>query len=81
MRDDLGALAARYATNGRWARSRWCRGCGRIAGEDIDDGRSARTRARDDRAGKSTRDTARDLAALTGRPRRDVYKLITSARG
>ncbi len=30
--------------------------------------------------GKSTRDTATDLAALTGRPRRDVYKLITSAR-
>jgi 16S rRNA C1402 (ribose-2'-O) methylase RsmI len=30
--------------------------------------------------GKSTRDAAHELAALTGRPRRDVYKLITSAR-
>ena len=31
--------------------------------------------------GQSTRDTARELATLTGRQRRDVYKLITSARG
>jgi hypothetical protein len=31
--------------------------------------------------GRSTGDAAREIAALTGRQRRDVYKLITTARG
>jgi 16S rRNA (cytidine1402-2'-O)-methyltransferase len=32
-------------------------------------------------AGRSTRDAADELAATTGRPRRDVYRLVARARG
>ena len=56
-------------------------GAAESAGEDIDDA-DLLERARALIAqGQSTRDTARELAALTGRQRRDVYKLITAARG
>ncbi len=82
VRDDLGALAARYATQ---------RPLGEVtlviagapasaAAEDVDDAELV-ARARHLIAeGQSTRDAARALAEMTGRPRRDVYKLITSAR-
>ncbi|HEY7374770.1 MAG TPA: 16S rRNA (cytidine(1402)-2'-O)-methyltransferase [Polyangia bacterium] len=80
VRDALGALAARYASD---------RPLGEVtlvvegadedaAPEDLDDDALA-DRARALIAeGKSTRDAADELAALTGRPRREVYKLITS---
>src|SRR5262249_39867278 len=83
VRDDLGALAARYET---------ARPLGDVtlvvagaaeggADEALDDA-ALGERARElIAAGKSTRDAADDLAATTGRPRREVYKLITSARG
>ena len=82
VRDDLGALAARYATQ---------RPLGEVtlviagadpsaAAEDVDDA-ELMARARHLIAeGQSTRDVARALAEMTGRARRDVYKLITSAR-
>ncbi|HEY5452038.1 MAG TPA: 16S rRNA (cytidine(1402)-2'-O)-methyltransferase [Polyangia bacterium] len=82
VRDDLGALAARYATQ---------RPLGEVtlviagadssaAAEDVDDD-ELMARARHLIAeGQSTRDVARALAEMTGRARRDVYKLITSAR-
>src|SRR4029079_15563103 len=82
VRDDLGALAARYATQ---------RPLGEVtlviagapasaAAEDVDDADLV-ARARHLIAeGQSTRVVARALAEMTGRPRRDVYKLITSAR-
>ena len=50
------------------------------AEEDLDDAAVIERAQAMIATGKSTRDTAHDLAALTGRPRRDVYKLITSAR-
>ena len=82
VRDDVGALAARYATQ---------RPLGEVT---LVVAGARRRRAREDSTtpscrrsapaliadGQSTRDAAHDLAALTGRPRRDVYKLITSAR-
>src|SRR4029079_606838 len=83
VRDDLGALAARYATD---------RPLGEVtlvvagatdadAGEALDDDAVVERARALIAAGKSTRDAADDLAALTGRPRRDLYKLITATRG
>jgi len=82
VRDDLGALAARYAET---------RPLGEVtlvvagadegaADEDLDDDALVERARELIAAGKSTRDAADDLAASTGRPRREVYKLITSAR-
>jgi 16S rRNA (cytidine1402-2'-O)-methyltransferase len=81
-RDTLGALAARYAA---------ARPLGEVtlvvagaAGEpasDLDDAELIE-RATDLMAqGHSTRDAARELATLTGRPRRDVYRLIATSTG
>jgi len=82
VRDDLGALAARYATDRPLGEvTLVIEGAAASAAEDIDDA-DLLERARALIAqGQSTRDTARELAALTGRQRRDVYKLITAARG
>ena len=82
VRDDLGALAARYATDRPLGEvTLVVEGAAESAAEDIDDA-DLLERARALIAqGQSTRDTARELAALTGRQRRDVYKLITTARG
>ena len=82
VRDDLGALAARYATDRPLGEvTLVVEGAAESAAEDIDDA-DLLERARALIAqGQSTRDTARELAALTGRQRRDVYKLITAARG
>ena len=82
VRDDLGALAARYATQ---------RPLGEVtlviagapasaAAEDVDDADLVARVRHLIAEGQSTRDVARALAEMTGRPRRDVYKLITSAR-
>ena len=82
VRAELGALAARYAEQ---------RPLGEVtlvvegaaadaAEEDLDDAAVIERAQAMIATGKSTRDAAHDLAALTGRPRRDVYKLITSAR-
>jgi len=83
VRDELGALAARYAE-------------GRPLGEvtlvvaGADEGAAAETltdaelieRASELIAGgQSARDVATDLAAATGRPRRDVYRIIVREHG
>ena len=83
MRDELGALAARYAERapaGRGDAGRGGRG-GATPPRDLDDAELIERARAMIAQGQSTRDAARELAALTGRPRRDVYKLITSARG
>jgi len=83
VRDELGALAARYATD---------RPLGEVtlvvagaaegdADEALDDAALVERARALIAAGTSTRDAADSLAATTGRPRREVYKLITSARG
>jgi 16S rRNA (cytidine1402-2'-O)-methyltransferase len=82
VREDLGALAARYAVD---------RPLGEVtlvvagaaedaAEEDLDDAALVERAQRLIAEGLSTRDAAREIASLTGRQRRDVYKLITSAR-
>jgi 16S rRNA (cytidine1402-2'-O)-methyltransferase len=82
VRDSLVALAERYATQ---------RPLGEVtlvvagaaegdAVEDLDDDELIARAQRLIAEGQSTSDAARTLAELTGRPRRDVYKLITSAR-
>jgi 16S rRNA (cytidine1402-2'-O)-methyltransferase len=80
VRDGLGALAARYATQRPLGEvTLVIEGTPDGVHDELDDDTLVE-RAREMIAtGKSTRDTAHDLAALTGRPRRDVYKLITSA--
>jgi 16S rRNA (cytidine1402-2'-O)-methyltransferase len=83
VRDDLAALAARYETQ---------RPLGEVtlvvAGapetavdEDLDDDALVERARRLIAEGRSTRDAAREIAALTGRQRRDVYKLIAADRG
>jgi len=78
VRDDLGALAARYAA---------ARPLGEVtlvvagAAEDTpaetwDDETLAREAAALLAGGLSARDAARELAALSGRPRREVYRLV-----
>ena len=82
VRDTLGALAARYAAD---------RPLGEVtlvvagadenaAAEDLDDDALAERARALIAQGKSTRDAADELAAVTGRPRREVYNLITSTR-
>jgi len=81
VRDDVGALAARYATQRPLGEvTLVIEGATGGVRDDLDD-EALVERAREMIAtGKSTRDAATDLAALSGRPRRDVYKLITSDR-
>jgi 16S rRNA (cytidine1402-2'-O)-methyltransferase len=82
VRDELGALAARYAEQRPLGEVTLviAGATGPAADEELDDEELvARARALI-AAGKSTRDAADDLAALTGRPRREVYNLITSDR-
>jgi len=82
LRDSVEALAQRYATQ---------RPLGEVtlvvagaaegaAAEDLDDDEVLEKAQRLIADGQSTSDAARALAEMTGRPRRDVYKLITSAR-
>jgi 16S rRNA (cytidine1402-2'-O)-methyltransferase len=82
VRDGLDALAQKYATQ---------RPLGEVtlvvagaaegaAAEDLDDDEVLEKAQRLIADGQSTSDAARVLAEMTGRPRRDVYKLITSAR-
>jgi 16S rRNA (cytidine1402-2'-O)-methyltransferase len=81
VRDELGALAARYATQRPLGEvTLVVAGAPEDAAEEALDDVALVERARALIAsGKSSRDAADDLAALTGRPRREVYKLITSA--
>jgi 16S rRNA (cytidine1402-2'-O)-methyltransferase len=81
VRDELGALAARYATQRPLGEvTLVVAGSPEDAVEEALDDVALVERARALIAsGKSSRDAADDLAALTGRPRREVYKLITSA--
>jgi len=82
VRDDLGALAARYATDRPLGEvTLVVEGAAGSAAEDIDDADLLERARLLIAQGQSTRDTARELATLTGRQRRDVYKLITAARG
>jgi 16S rRNA (cytidine1402-2'-O)-methyltransferase len=82
VRDELGALAARYEAQ---------RPLGEVtlvvagadadaAAEELDDEELVERGRALIASGRSTRDAADELAVLTGRPRRDVYKLLTSAR-
>jgi 16S rRNA (cytidine1402-2'-O)-methyltransferase len=79
VRADLGALAARYAAERPLGEvTLVVAGAVDTAGAEIDDGEIiARARQMVEQGG-SVRDAARTLAEETGRPRRDVYKLITS---
>jgi 16S rRNA (cytidine1402-2'-O)-methyltransferase len=81
VRDDLGALAARYEAQRPLGEvTLVIAGAPEAVGEDLDD-EELLARARQMIAeGQSTGDAARALAAQTGRPRRDVYKLITEDR-
>jgi 16S rRNA (cytidine1402-2'-O)-methyltransferase len=81
LRGDLGVLAARYASQRPLGEvTLVIEGATGAAADDLDDAELI-ARARELIAqGQSTRDAARALAAETGRQRRDVYKLITSAR-
>ena len=81
VRDELGALAVRYATQRPLGEVPLVvAGAPEDAAEEALDDAALVERARALIAsGKSSRDAADDLAALTGRPRREVYKLITSA--
>jgi 16S rRNA (cytidine1402-2'-O)-methyltransferase len=81
VRDDLAALAARYATQRPLGEvTLVVAGATDGAADHLDDEELVE-RAREMIAeGMSTRDAAHDLAARTGRPRRDVYKLITASR-
>jgi len=83
VRDDLAALAARYGEQRPLGEvTLVVEGAAADAAEapDLDDAEVIERAQALIAEGKSTRDAAHDLAALTGRPRRDVYKLITSAR-
>jgi 16S rRNA (cytidine1402-2'-O)-methyltransferase len=83
IRDGLGALAARYAEQRPLGEVTLVVG-GADAGaeaEKMDDDELIERARRLIAEGQSTRDAARVLAELTGRPRRDVYNLIASARG
>jgi 16S rRNA (cytidine1402-2'-O)-methyltransferase len=79
VRDTLGALAARYADD---------RPLGEVtlvvagaaesaAAEELDDDQLRARAAELIAAGQSTGDAARALAAATGRPRREIYNLIS----
>jgi 16S rRNA (cytidine1402-2'-O)-methyltransferase len=79
VRDDLGALAAKYAED---------RPLGEVTlvvegapedavAEEWDDERVEEEASRLLAGGASPRDAARDLAARSGRPKRDVYQLVT----
>ena len=83
VRDDLGALAARYATARPLGEvTLVVAGAAEGAADEALDDETLVARARAlIAAGKSTRAAADDLAATTGRPRREVYQLITSSRG
>jgi len=82
VRDGLGALAARYAEQRPLGEVTLVVG-GAAAGaeaEEMDDDELIERARRLIADGQSTRDAARVLAELTGRPRRDVYNLIAAAR-
>jgi 16S rRNA (cytidine1402-2'-O)-methyltransferase len=84
VRGGLGALAARYAEQRPLGEvTLVVAGADEDAAEadDMEDDEVVTRAQRLIADGLSTRDAARELAELTGRPRRDVYKLITSARG
>jgi 16S rRNA (cytidine1402-2'-O)-methyltransferase len=81
VRDDLRGLAARYATQRPLGEvTLVVAGAADGGKEDIEDDELIAKAQRLIAEGQSTSDAARALAELTGRPRRDVYKLIASAR-
>jgi 16S rRNA (cytidine1402-2'-O)-methyltransferase len=81
VRDDLAALAARYAEERPLGEvTLVVAGAAGGAGEDLDDEEVLERAQAMIAAGRSTRDAADELATLTGRPRREVYNLITAAR-
>jgi 16S rRNA (cytidine1402-2'-O)-methyltransferase len=81
VRDGLAALAARYEADRPLGEvTLVVAGAAGNAGEDLDDEELVERARAMVAAGRSTRDAADELAALTGRPRREVYNLITAAR-
>jgi 16S rRNA (cytidine1402-2'-O)-methyltransferase len=83
VRDGLGALADRYATQRPLGEvTLVVAGApeGAAAADDLDDDELLERAQRLIAEGQSTKDVARALADMTGRPRRDVYNLITSTR-
>jgi 16S rRNA (cytidine1402-2'-O)-methyltransferase len=83
VRDTMGALAARYAEQRPLGEVTLVVGGadpGAAEAEDMDDDELIERARRLIAEGQSTSDAARTLAELTGRPRRDVYKLIASTR-
>jgi 16S rRNA (cytidine1402-2'-O)-methyltransferase len=83
VRDTLGALAARYATDRPLGEvTLVVAGAPADAAEDEwDDERVAEQAAALAARGVSARDAARELATLTGRPRRDVYRIVLGVSG
>jgi 16S rRNA (cytidine1402-2'-O)-methyltransferase len=78
VRDSLGALAARYAVDRPLGEvTLVVAGAGDHAGIDLDDADLLERADALKAQGHSTRDAARELSELTGRPRRDVYRLIS----
>ncbi|HZL19532.1 MAG TPA: 16S rRNA (cytidine(1402)-2'-O)-methyltransferase [Polyangia bacterium] len=78
VRDSLGALAARYAEDRPLGEvTLVVAGAEGDATLDLDDDEIRRRAAELIAAGQSTGDAARELAALTGRLRRDIYNLIS----
>jgi 16S rRNA (cytidine1402-2'-O)-methyltransferase len=83
VRDTLGALAARYADARPLGEvTLVVEGASADAAEDEWDDETVSEKAAELLArGLSTRDAAHELAALSGRPRRDVYALVLRAAG
>jgi 16S rRNA (cytidine1402-2'-O)-methyltransferase len=81
VRGELGALATRYAAERPLGEvTLVVEGAADVAADELDDAELLARARRLIEGGQSTRDAARVLADLTGRPRRDLYKMITSAR-
>ena len=81
VRDDLAALAARYEAERPLGEvTLVVAGAAGGAAEELDDDELLDRAQAMIAAGRSTRDAADELATLTGRPRREVYNLITAAR-
>jgi 16S rRNA (cytidine1402-2'-O)-methyltransferase len=83
VRDTLGGLAARYADDRPLGEVTLVVGGASqdAAEEEWDDEAVAEQAAALIARGLSARDAARELATLTGRPRRDVYRIVLGVTG
>jgi 16S rRNA (cytidine1402-2'-O)-methyltransferase len=78
LRDTLGALAARYAEGRPLGEiTLVVAGASEATTVDLDEGQIRAHAAKLTAGGTSTSDAARELSTLTGRPRREIYNLIS----